>query len=161
MTDFYQAWSLSRGRYLDEIVGLNQAQLNFRLYPSALTIGEAAIHVAGIETRFASGIDGLTLDPFLERVLTTATEGVVNDHPFPFSSEEITPELVARALDASKAIWEPIVLDPTPERRAAPLVSVLGPAITGEGAMARLAFHAGYHQGQAYQIKNAPDFPST
>ena len=67
--------------------------------------------------------------------------------------------VVARALDASKAIYEPIVLNPTPARRAAPCVSVLGPSITGEGAMARLTFHAGYHHGQAYQIKNAPGFP--
>ena len=159
MTDLHAAWSLSRGRYLDEIAGLDAAGLNFRLYPGALTIGEAAIHVAGIEARFASGIDGLVLDPFLERVRRAATEGVVNDAPFPFPEAEITPELVARALDASKAIWEPIVLEPTPARRAVPLVSVLGPAITGEGAMARLAFHAAYHQGQAYQIKNAPGFP--
>lgn len=159
MSDFHSAWALSRGRYLDEIDGLNAAQFNFRLYPGALTIGEAAIHVAGIEARFAAAVDGLTLDPFLDRVRAAGTEGVVNDHPFPFSVEEITPELVRRALEASKTIWEPIVLEPSPARRAASCVSVLGPSISGEGAMARLTFHAGYHQGQAYQIKNAPGFP--
>lgn len=160
MSDFHSAWALSRGRYLDEIDGLSAAQLNFRLYPGALTIGEAALHVAGIEVRLAAMIDDLALDPFLERVRAAATEGLVDDRPFPFSPEEITPDLVRRALEASRVVWEPIVLDPTPARRAARCFSSQGLAIDGEGAMRRLTFHAGYHQGQAYQIKNAPGFPA-
>lgn len=159
MNDFHAGWSISRGRFDAEIAGLSPEQLSWRLYPGSLSIAEQAVHVAGVETKFAAGVDGLELDTFMQRVLAAATDGVVNENPFPFTTEELTPELVARALEASKAIWEPIVLDPTPERRAATLVSALGPVITGEGAMARLTFHAGYHQGQTYQMKNAPGFP--
>jgi hypothetical protein len=158
MSDFHSAWELSRGRYLDEIGDLTAAQLNFRLYPGSLTIGEAAIHLAGTEVRLAAEIDGLTLDPFQERIRAAATEGVVNDLPFPF--DQITPELVRQILAASRVLWEPIVLDPTPARRAAACTTSQGTAIDGEGAMCRLTFHAGYHQGQAYQIKNAPGFPT-
>ena len=160
MSDFYVAWSLSRGRFIEEIAGLTHEQLAWRLYPGMLTLAESAVHVAGVEAKFAAGIDGLSLDPFLQRVLAAATDGVVNDKPFPFSEEEMTPELVAQALEAARAVWEPIVQDPTPERRAATLVSALGPVIAGEGAMARLTFHAGYHQGQAYLVKNASGFPA-
>lgn len=158
MPDFHAAWALSRERYLNEIGGLGTAQLNFRLYSGALTLGEAALHVAGTEARLAAEIDGLALDPFLDQVRAAATDGIVNDRPPPF--EEITPELVARALAASRAIWEPIVLDPTPARRAAPCTTTQGQAIDGEGAMIRLASHAGYHQGQAYLIKGSKEFPA-
>ena len=113
-----------------------------------------------METKFAAGVDGLELDELMQRVLASATDGVTHDKPFPFTAEELTPEFLKRVLDAAKSIWEPIVLDPTPERRLATLVSALGPVITGEGAMARLTFHAGYHQGQAYQMKHSPDFPA-
>ncbi len=160
MTDFHAAWTLSRGRFLAEIEGLSHAQLAWRLYPGMLTLAEGAVHVAGVEAKFAAGVDGLELDPLLQRVASAATDGVVNDKPFPFSEAEMTPEFVAEILEASRAVWEPIVQDPTPARREASLVSALGPVIAGEGAMARLTFHAGYHQGQAYLIKNAPGFPA-
>ncbi len=160
MTDFHDAWALSRGRLLDEIEGLGHEQLSWRLYPGALTIAEAAVHVGGVEAKFGAAIDGLELDPTMDRVRSAATDGVVNDLPFPFSAEEMTPEFVAQVLETSRAIWEPIALDPNSARRAVSLVSALGPVITGDGAMARMTFHAAYHQGQAYQIKNAPGFPA-
>ena len=159
VTDFYQGWDLARSRFVAEIEGLSHAQLNWRLYPGALTIAEAAVHVAGVEAKFGGAIESLELDPTMDRVRAAATDGVVNDLPFPFSAEEMTPEFVAQALETSRAIWEPIALDPNPARRAVSLLSALGPVITGEGAMARMSFHAAYHQGQAYQIKNAPGFP--
>ena len=160
MTDFYAAWSLSRGRFDAEIEGLTPEQMAWRLYPGSLTIAEAAIHVAGVEAKFGASILGLELDGFLDRVRAAATDGVVNDRPFPFSPQETTPELVVKALSESRALIEPALLDPTPERRAVSMVSALGPVITGEGAMARLGFHAGYHQGQVYLMKNAPGFPA-
>ena len=160
MNDFHAAWSLSRGRFLDEIDGLSPAGLAWRLYPGSLTVAEQAVHVAGVEAKFAAGVDGLTLDPFLARVALAATDGIVNDRPFPFAPEELTSDFIAGALAASKAVCEPLLLDPTPARRAASLVSALGPVITGEGAMARFAFHAAYHQGQVYQMKHAPGFPA-
>lgn len=159
MPDFHDAWTLSRGRFLAEIEGLTHAQLVWRLYPGSLTIAESALHVAGVEAKFGAAIRGISLDASLDRVRAAATDGVVNDLPFPFSAEEMTPGFIAESLAASRAIVEPALLDPSPEIRAVSLVSALGPVITGEGALARLTFHAGYHQGQAYQIKNAPGFP--
>ncbi|RYG31905.1 DinB family protein [bacterium] len=160
MPDFHAAWSLSRGRFLAELDGLSHEQLNWRLYPGSLSIAEAAIHTAGIEVKFGCAIEGIEVPAELTRVAAAATEGVVNDNPFPYSSEEMTPEYVLSVLQASKDIVEPALLDPTAARREVTMVSALGPVITGEGAMARLTFHAAYHQGQTYQVKNAPGFPA-
>lgn len=160
MSDFHDAWTLSRSRFVAEIEGLNHEQLAWRVYPGVLTAAEAAIHVAGVEAKFGSAITGQPLDEFLSRVQQAATDGVVNDKPFPFTAEEMTPETVHKALDASRAVVEPALADPNADRRTVSLVSALGPVITGEGAMARLTFHAAYHQGQVYQVKQAPKFPS-
>lgn len=160
MKDFHAAWTISRGRFLAEIEGLSAAQLNWRLYPGSLTIGEAAMHSAGVEAKFGAAIQQVELDPFLARIASAATDGVTNDKPFPYSTDEITPELVARALKATGDLLGPALSDPTAERRSVSMVSALGPVITGEGAMARLTFHAAYHQGQTYQLKNHPEFPA-
>ncbi|CAN5497286.1 hypothetical protein BH11ARM2_BH11ARM2_30690 [soil metagenome] len=159
MSDFYTAWSLSRGRFLAELEGLTHQQLAWRLYPGSLTLAEAALHVAAIEVKFGSSILGQTPEGELARITAAATDGVVNDNPFPFTEQEMTPEFVKEALASAKAVIEPALLDPNAERRSVTMVSALGPVITGEGAMARLAFHAAYHQGQAYMMKNAPGFP--
>jgi hypothetical protein len=83
----------------------------------------------------------------------------VNENPFPFASNEITPELIAKALALAEEMTQPVIDTPSDAILAKEMVSALGPVITGEGALARFAFHPGYHQGQAYQIKNAPGFP--
>jgi hypothetical protein len=160
MSDFHTAWTISRGRFIAELEGLSQEQLSWRIHPGTLTLAEAALHVAGVEAKFGASIMGTELDPSLQRIVAAATDGVVNDRPFPFASEDMTQGFIAEALALSKTILEPALLDPTPERRAVSLVSALGPIITGEGALARLTFHAAYHQGQAYLIKQAPGFPS-
>lgn len=159
MSDFALSWRLSRDRFVEEIKGMNAEQLNWKLHPNSLSIGEMAFHVAGIEVRFIHQLTGLPLDDYLSKVASTATEGVVNDHPFPFSESEITSESVANALAKSKALVEPIIEEASPEVRQAKAKSVLGPDITGDGAFARFGFHAGYHHGQAYLIKTSPGFP--
>lgn len=143
-----------------ELDGLSAEQLNWRLHPDALTIGEMALHVAGVEVSFLSQLLDTPLDPLRSRIKATATEGVVNDHPFPFAPEEITPALVAEALADARARVEPVIADPTPAVRAKQIVSALGPVIDGTGALARLAFHPGYHQGQVHLIRTAPGFPT-
>jgi hypothetical protein len=160
MSDFHTAWTISRGRFVAELEGLTHEQLSWRIHPGTLTLAEAALHVAGVEVKFGSPLLGTQPEGEMARIAAAATEGVVNDNPFPFTDEEMTPEFVARALDEAKTLVEPALLDPTPERRAVSMVSALGPVITGEGALARLAFHAGYHQGQVYLIRHAPGFPS-
>lgn len=160
MSDFHTAWTISRGRFAAELQGLNHEQLSWRLHPGALTLAEAALHVAGVEVKFGSSLLGTAPEGEMARIASAATEGVVNDHPFPFTAEEMTPEFVARSLEQAKALVEPTLLDASPERRAVSMVSALGPVITGEGALARLTFHAAYHQGQVYLIRQAPSFPA-
>jgi hypothetical protein len=159
MSDFAASWALSRKRFLDEITGLSQEQLNYRIHDQCLTIGEMALHVAGVEVSFGSQLSGQELSTDESRLKLAATEGVVNDQPFPFSADEITPEHVAASLEASRNIAEPLITSADAEVRERELKSALGPMITGEGAFARLGFHAAYHQGQAYLIKTSPGFP--
>lgn len=117
------------------------------------------MHVAGVEVSFVSQLTDTPLNELQTRIKATATDGVVNDKPFPFSSEEITPELVAESLTLAEKMTLSIIDEPSETLLQREVVSALGPVITGEGALARFAFHPGYHQGQAYQIKNAPGFP--
>jgi hypothetical protein len=159
-SDFSVSWELSRGRFDQEVLALSQEQLNFRLYPGALTIGEMAIHVAGVEIWFLSQLHGTPVAENLERIAKTATEGVVNDNPFPYSAEEITPTLVAEALATAAAQVKEVIYEPAEALLQKEIKSALGPIITGRGALARFAFHPGYHHGQAYQIKCAPGFPA-
>ena len=119
-----------------------------------------ALHVAGVEVLFASQLSGETLDAQGAKLKSAATDGVVNERPFPFLDSDITPESVARNLDYAKQMLEPLITPANKEIREKSLVSALGPVITGEGAFARLAFHSAYHQGQAYLIREAPEFPS-
>ncbi|WP_309715357.1 DinB family protein [Armatimonas sp.] len=159
-SDFSVSWELSRGRFDQEVLAMSQEQLNFRLYPGALTIGEMAIHVAGVEIWFLSQLHGTPVPENLERIAKTATEGVVNDNPFPFSAEEITPALVAEALATAAGQVKEVIYEPSEALLQKEIKSALGPIITGQGALARFAFHPGYHHGQAYQIKCAPSFPA-
>jgi hypothetical protein len=159
MSDFATSWALSRGRFLDEISGLSKEQLNWKIHAGSLSIGEMAIHIAGVEISFGSQLRGYALDETAERIKRAATEGVVNDLPFPFSEAEITPELVSEALQLGRSHWEPLISAADADIRRRELKSALGPIIDGEGAFARLAFHSAYHQGQAYLMKTAPGFP--
>lgn len=159
MSQFAISWKLSRGRFVDAIKDLNQEQLNWRLHPGALTLGESALHVAGVEVSFVSQLNDSPVEGLAARLKTAATEGVVNDNPFPFTSDEITPELVAKSLDLAELMARPLLENPSQAVMEKEIVSALGPVITGEGALARFAFHPGYHQGQAHLIRTAPGFP--
>jgi len=159
VTDFAITWSLVRGRLIDALKGLNHEQLNWRLHPGTLTLGEMAIHVAGVEVSFCTQLTGETPEGVEARLKAAATDGSVNDKPFPFSVEEITPEFVAEALEIGRQKVEPLISNPDPYRRGQ-IVSALGPTIDGTGAFARLAYHPGYHQGQVHIIKTAPGFPA-
>ncbi|MFQ3587350.1 MAG: DinB family protein [Fimbriimonadaceae bacterium] len=160
MHPFAVSWELSRGRLVQEIQGLSHAQLNWRLHPKALSIAQMVVHVAGVELSFASQLTGTPVPSEDEPLRRAATEGSVNDNPFPFSDDRLTPEFVAECLAKGKAAVESLMAEPTPELLGRQIQSALGPMISGEGALARLAFHPAYHQGQAYLIKTAPGFPS-
>lgn len=159
MSDFHAAYQISRKRFDDAVIGLTQEQLNWRLQPGTMSIGEMAMHVAGAEVNFISQLLGSPLDDYATRLKTAATQGVVDDLPVPYSPDEITPEVVAEALAFGRAMAEPVIAAPPDAVRATVIKSVLGPMIDGTGALARLAFHPGYHQGQAYLISTAPGFP--
>ena len=160
MNDAYAAWSLSRDRFVASISDLNTEQLNYRLFPGTLTIGEMAVHIAGVDIYFSNGMLGGGLPPDLARLLRAAMDSVANDRPFPFAPEELTPEFVAETLATARTFVEPLIQNPTAEARAAEIVSVLGPVISGSGALARFAFHAAYHHGQVYLIRACPSFPA-
>jgi len=160
MSDFAETWTLIRGRFDAEVSGLSAAQLNWRLHPDSLTLGEMALHVAGVEISFTHQLTGAPLDAFTTKLKAAATDGSVNDKPFPFAVAEITPDAVQQALALGREVVTPLITNLTPELRARRLISALGPEIDGTGAFARLAYHPGYHQGQAYLIKTAPGFPA-
>ena len=153
MSQFAQSWSLSRGLFLQALDGLDDAQLNWRLHPKALTIGEMALHVAGVEAFFMRQLIECSFTEVQDRVAQSATDGVVNDRPFPFVPSEVTPAFVHETLKWSKSLVEPFITSPSPDLLGKELVSALGPVITGEGALARFAFHPAYHHGQAHQIQ--------
>lgn len=159
MSDFSETWSLVRGRFGKEIEGLSTEQLNWRLHPKALTIGEQAIHVAGVEVSFLSQLTGVELDDFGKRVAAAATEGVVLEKPFPFTAEEINEETIDRALSLAHRMVSAEIDPVSDEIRSREIKSALGPIISGTGAFCRLAYHPGYHQAQVHMIKTAPGFP--
>lgn len=160
MSDFSTTWELTRGRFVDSYQGLNEAQLNFRLFPDTLTIGEMALHVFGVEASYAATVLGEDLTEFGEKLKEASYQGVVNDNPFPFSAEEITPQLLEQAERYSRPIVERAIVDPTDAVRNAKAKSVLGPDIDGNGVLARLSYHPGYHQAQVYMIRQSPNFPA-
>jgi len=159
MSDFFETWSLTRKRFNDAVAGLTYEQLNWRLHPGTLTIGEMILHVAGVEISFISQLEGKTLDGLEARLKQAATEGVVNDGAFPFAVEEIDSQLASEALDKAWAMVEPVIENPDPYRERT-IKSALGPVIDGTGAFARLGYHAGYHQAQVHMIRTAPGFPA-
>jgi hypothetical protein len=160
MSDFAASWKLSRSRFAESVSGLNHAQLNWRIHPQALTLGESVLHVVGVEVSFIHQLLGSVPEGLASRLVSAATEGVVNDLPFPFAAEEITPELIATAFELGEELVKPYIENLSAEMRGKQIKSALGPMIDGNGAFARLGFHAGYHQGQAHLIRTAPGFPS-
>ena len=161
MSDFAITWELTRGRFLKALEGLSQDQLNFRVFPETLTAGECALHVFAVESSYISQIANIRLDEFGQRLAKCAADGVVNNNPFPFSPEEITPDLVHRAAEYSLGIVNEPINNPTEAMFKAEMTSVLGPQIDGKGVLARLAYHPGYHQAQIYIIQQSPDYPKS
>lgn len=159
MVDFRAPYLLARGRFDEAVLALNAAQLNFRLVPNSLTIGESALHVVAAELGFLSGLLGQDLNEEESRIVRCLKDGVMNDAPFPFSADEITPELVRHVLGLTRDRVISTMAAPPDGFEERTVVSAFGPVINGEGAMARLAFHPAYHHGQAYLILSSPDFP--
>jgi uncharacterized damage-inducible protein DinB len=159
MSDFGETWRLIRGRFDDAVRGLSHEQLNWRMHPQSLTLGEMALHVAGVEVSFMSQLAGEEPTGDEARLKAAATDGSVNENPFPFAESEITAEKVDWALELARQKVAAMIDDLTPEVRARQVKSALGPVVDGTGAFARIAYHPGYHQGQAYLIKSAPGYP--
>jgi hypothetical protein len=159
MQNFIATRTLSRGRLTDSIKTLTQNQLNYRLHENTLTIGEMVIHVAGVEVSFASQLLGAELNSDDQKLKSAATDGAVNDLPFPYTSEEITPEFVQQCLTTADE-WVTKLYAQGDAVLTKEIKSALGPIITGEGAFVRLGFHPGYHHGQVYMITTLPNFPT-
>jgi hypothetical protein len=161
MSEFSQTWELTRKRFDDTVAGLTQEQLNWRLHPQSLTIGDMAIHVAGVEASFIAQLQERTLDEMGERLRLAATDGVINENSFPYTPDEITPEFVEAALALGRELTGSLIFNPSQAIRERQVKSALGPIFNGDGAFARLSYHPGYHQGQAHLIKSAPGFPGS
>lgn len=160
MNDFLAAWQLSRSRFDAELQGLSDEQLRWRLHQSALSIGQMALHVAGVELFFQRQLTGTPTPETLQAVERAAVQGVVDaSEAFPVTDELITVAFVSEANQIARGLVERMLSAGADSLRAKELKSALGPMITGEGAFARLTFHAAYHQGQAYLTKTAPGFP--
>lgn len=160
MSDYLAPWRLGRDRFLASFEGLSESQLRFvaDYYPNS--IGQLAIHVAGSEVFMALHI--LKIEPrneFERKVFLSVTDGMLNENVFPFEPHEITRETIDEALRLGESLIEPLLQNASPEHRKVRFASPLGPEIDGDGAFARMAFHASYHQGQVYIIRNAPNFP--
>jgi hypothetical protein len=130
------------------------------MHPKSLTIAESLLHVAGVEVSFASQLTGTELNGHLLRLKKAAIDGVVNQEPFPYTQEELTADLIFSLLKAAEEMVRPVIENPSQELLDAQIVSALGPVIEGRGALARLSMHPAYHQGQAYLIKESPNFPA-
>lgn len=157
MSDFLTTYRLTRGRFDEIVLGLNAEQLNFRANSDILTPGQMALHVAGVEIWFATQLLGGTLEEDLSKLARCATDGSINDNPFPFEDQQITPDFVAESLKLGRAAAESVFLASDILHKE--LVSALGPVITGEGAMVRLCAHPFYHQGQVYMTTTLAGFP--
>gem|GEM_PF-4793166 len=46
---FAASYALCRGRFDQELADLTDAQMQWRMYPGSLSIGEMALHLAGVE----------------------------------------------------------------------------------------------------------------
>lgn len=160
MSDFSKVWTLSRQRLEDAISDLNDVQLRWNIHDGSLSIAQMAVHVAGVEVSFTSQLLGIELDEVGKRLKSAATDGVVNDKPFPFSNSELTAQSVQELLSYAKKLLEPVISEASEEILSKEIVSALGPVITGEGAFTRLAFHPAYHHGQAYLVRTTPGFPT-
>ena len=160
MSEFAKSWRLSRHRFAESVSDLNQDQLNFRIHPDVLTIGEMVLHVAGVEIWFIAQLTGKELSESEIKLTKAAVDGVVNENPFPFSREEITPMMMTEALNRGELFVANHIDNPSSEFLTKEIKSALGPIITGEGALTRFAFHSAYHHGQAHLIRAAPGFPS-
>ena len=159
MSDFLTTYELTRGRFDDAVSKLNHAQLNYRLTADSLTTAEMALHVAGVEIWFAAQLHGQELSGEDKKLADCATEGSINDSPFPYTVDEMTPEVVAAGLARGRAAAMSVFESSDPEIRTKSLKSALGPMINGEGAMVRLAAHPFYHQGQIHMITSSSEYP--
>ncbi|MBS1720023.1 MAG: DUF664 domain-containing protein [Armatimonadetes bacterium] len=168
MSDFLEVYRLTRGRFEASLEGLSQAQLNFRINEGSLTIAESALHVAGTETRFASFLLGKELNETDQRLADSALNGIMNEEPFPFTPDELTPEVVQANVARGREWAERLIASDSTETREKTTVirnrelrSILGPMINGEGALVRMSAHPFYHLGQFEVIKRDPNFPSS
>src|SRR5687767_5597774 len=109
MSDFGVTWQLTRGRFVDTVAGLTHEQLTWRMQPDSLPLAKMAVHVAGVEVSFISQLLESPLDDLGMPIKAAATDGVANDQPCPFASEELTPQTVAHVLSLAQAMVEPVI----------------------------------------------------
>jgi len=64
-------------------------------------------------------MNGQPIPAEYQLLVSCATEGVVNDNPFPIPAPEITAAKVKEALAIARGLVDPVVSNPTDAQRAA------------------------------------------
>ena len=160
MNDFHTTYALVRGRMVEAVQDLNDGQLKWRLHSASPSICEMVIHVCGVEMSFANQLlERKPESEFDKRITASSRDGIVNDSPFPFSEDEQGAELMNRVLERGFEIAGPLIEEANGTVRNKEIESALGPMIDGNGALARIAYHPGYHTGQIWTYRYHPDFP--
>lgn len=154
MWEIAEVWHFTRKRLAQAIEGLDDTQLNFRLFPNAHSIAEYLYHVAGGELYWVHHLGGRPVeDDFESRLLRCITDSFLNELPFPLPQNACTREQVLQALEVTFQLLRPLIENPTPEILKKRVVSPIGDSIDGREALIRIAQHASYHTGQIWLIR--------
>ncbi|MEA2553644.1 MAG: hypothetical protein QOJ65_1820 [Fimbriimonadaceae bacterium] len=162
MRALFDVWQFTRERLKPSHEDLSQEQLQWRPHPGTHSLGEILYHIAGAEHYWASRFSGR--DPraseWEDKLDRAVTDGFLKEAPAPFGPDEMTPELITRALEFTASEIAPILESPTSEQLEMPIISPIGDHINGYQGMLRLVQHASYHTGQIWIIRTQPAFPT-
>lgn len=155
-------WRLTRRRLSQGIEDLNDEQWHWRPHSQAHTIAEICVHLAGAEHYWWARMCEIAptsneFDPKLDRAVI---DGFLEDHPFPYTSHELTHEFVLERLTLMCSRIDVLYQGATEAQLSMPVRSPIGDDIDGYEGLLRLSQHAGYHTGQIWQMRLRPDFPS-
>jgi uncharacterized damage-inducible protein DinB len=161
MQPLRDAWKFTRDRLDQSYMDLSEEQLCWRPHPDAHSIGEILYHIAAAEHYWASRMTDKNPagDAWETRLESAVRDGFLREAPCPFKDDEMTQELLSKALKRTGEELEPILANPSQKQLEMRLVSPLGPEISGYEGFMRVVQHAGYHAGQIWIYRMDPRFP--
>jgi len=159
MSQYGEVWTFTRGRLQQAYQDLSDAQLRWRPYAGAHSIGEMVYHVAGVETWFAVRMGELRRTAELEKLADAARATYITDDAFPFVDADMTLHGLDVALEVAHALIAPIIELPNEHHLTMQVETVIGPVVNGVACLWRVAQHAAYHTGQIWTYRMDPRFP--